>query len=138
MAPAAIAVDVCEGLITKVCEQRPCSLCCLFRPGALGCHIPRVAGDYVGDRDGSRITGAACTVESFLRDVFGEELDSPFTIVNAASSALLVSAVIPDEPHGLVGDGAGFVPPFVAKPQSRPFGGFRHSSLMRSIAANVV
>ena len=136
--PAAIAVHLCKGFVTEIAEQGPCTLRRLFWPRTLGCHIPHIAGDYVGDRDGSWITGAARTVEPFLRNVFGEKLDSPFTIVNAASSALLVSTIVADEPHGLVGDRPGFVSPLAAEPESRSFGCFRHSSLIRSIAASVV
>jgi hypothetical protein len=108
-------------------------------PGALGRHVPYVAGDYVGDRDGSWITGAPWRpVEAFLRDVVGEELDSPFTIVNAASSALLVSAIVSDVPYGGVREGPRLVAPLAAEPEAGSLGGFRHCSLIFSMAASVV
>jgi hypothetical protein len=117
---ATIAVDVSQGFVAEKRQQSLGPLPRLFRPSALGRHVPHIAGNHVGDWDRSRITGAARRpVEPLSGDVFGEQLDSPFTIVNAASSAFLVSAIIPDEPHGLVGDGARSVPPLPAEPQAR-------------------
>jgi hypothetical protein len=93
-------------------RERPGPLRRFLGPRSRRCHVPQIAGDHVGYRDLIGITGAARhRFEPLAGDVFGEQLLSPATIVNAASSALPVSAIILDVPDGGMGDGPRGVPP---------------------------
>jgi hypothetical protein len=139
IAPTHVAIDLGQRFVTEEGQERPGPLRSFLGPSSRRCHIPQIAGNHVGYRDLIGITGAARhRFEPLAGDVFGEQLLSPATIVNAASSALPVSAVILDVPDGSVRNGPRCVPPGTSEQQAGSLGGFRHSSLIRSIAASVV
>src|SRR5947209_694296 len=104
-----------------------------------GALVPHIAANHIRDGDRRGVTWVfGRRSVTFAGEVFGKRLLSPATVVNAASSAFLVSLIVADEPSGFVGDAARSVSPFSAEPQARPFGGFWHSSLIRSMLASVV
>src|SRR5215471_9549141 len=100
-------------------------------------YVTRVQCENVRYRDGSRRTDAGFRlIEVSATDVFGESFFSVFTIIKAASSALSVFTIF-DEPHGLMRDVSVSVVLCIAQPEPCTLASTRHSSLMRSIAANV-
>src|SRR5260370_26058886 len=100
--------------------------------------VTPVQRQNVGYRDCSRWTDAGFRlIEVPATDVFGESFFSLFTIIKAASSALSVFTIF-DEPRGLMRDVSVSVILGIAQPEPCTLASTRHSSLMRSIASNVV
>jgi hypothetical protein len=136
---AQVAVEISQALAGEKCQQRVGALRGLARPRVFWRNVAQIELDHIGDGDRSGITAALRDGRRgvALGEVALERSRSSREVVSAAACAAASSAGVADEPDG-VSEFAVTVAEGFPEPQARSFGGLRHNSLIRLIAARVV